>query len=61
MVKKKQEKKKFNLITIVIIVFLILTNIILLSACLTLKEKDPEPEEVLYTLTEDEFNKEKKY
>lgn len=61
MVKKKQEKNKFNLITIVIIVFLILTNIILLSACLTLKEKDTEPEEVLYTLTEDDFNQEKKY
>ena len=61
MVKKKQTKNKYNLIIIVIIVFLILTNIILLSACFTLKEKDIETEEVLYTLTKDEFSKEKKY
>ncbi len=61
MVKKKQQKNKFNLITIVIIVFLILTNIILLSACLTLKEKDIDTQEILFTKTEEEFNPNKKY
>lgn len=61
MVKKKQPKKKFNLITIVIIVFLILTNIILLSACLTLKDRDIDTQEILFTKTEEEFNLEKKY
>lgn len=61
MVKKKQQKNKINLLTIVIIVFLILTNIILLSACLTLKEKDKDTQEVLYTLTKEEFNPKKKY
>lgn len=61
MVKKKQPKKKFNLITIVIIVFLILTNIILLSACLTLKDRDIDTQEILFTKTEEEFDLEKKY
>ena len=61
MVKKKQPKKKFNLITIVIIVFLILTNIILLSACFTLKDRDIDTQEILFTKTEEEFNPEKKY
>jgi hypothetical protein len=61
MVKKKQQKNKINLVTIVIIVFLVLTNIILLSACLKLKDKDIDTQEVLYTLTKDEFNHEKKY
>lgn len=60
MVKKKQHKK-INLVTIVIIVFLILTNIILLSACLTLKDKDIDTQEILYTLTTEEFNPDKKY
>lgn len=61
MVKKKQQKNKINLVTIVIIVFLILTNIILLSACLTLKDKDIDTQEVLYTLTEEEYSPDKKY
>ncbi len=61
MVKKKQQKNNINLITIVIIVFLILTNIILLSACLTLKDKDIDTQEILFTQTEEEFNPEKKY
>ena len=61
MVKKKHKKKKINLKIIVMIVFLLLTNVILLSACLTLKNKDVEVQEILYTLTEDEFNSNKKY
>jgi hypothetical protein len=61
MVKKKQQKNKINLVTVVIIVFLVLTNIILLSACLTLKDKDIDTQEILYTLTEEEFNPDKKY
>ena len=60
MVKKKQHNK-INLVTIVIIVFLILTNIILLSACLTLKDKDINTQEILYTVTKEEFNPDKKY
>ena len=60
MVKKKQHNK-INLVTIVIIIFLILTNIILLSACLTLKDKDIDTQEILYTVTKEEFNPDKKY
>ena len=61
MVKKKQEKKKLNLVTIVIIAFLVLTNIILLSACLTLKDRDTEVQEVLFVPTKEEYNADKKY
>ena len=60
MVKKKQQNKN-NLVIIVIIVFLIVTNLIILSACLTLKDKDIETQEILYTLTTEEFKPEKKY
>jgi hypothetical protein len=61
MVKKKQEKKKLNLVTIVIIAFLVLTNIILLSACLTLKDRDTEVQEVLFVPTKEEYSANKKY
>ena len=61
MVKKTKQKPKINLATIVIIVFLILTNLILLSACITLKEKEPDTQEILFTQTEEEFKPEKKY
>ncbi len=61
MVKKTKQKNKVSLVTIVIIVFLILTNVILLSACLTLKEQEPDTQEILFKETHDEFNPEKKY
>lgn len=61
MVKKKQQKNKINIVIIVIIVFLVLTNLILLSACLTLKDKDIDTQEILFTQTTEEFEEDKKY
>lgn len=61
MVKKTQQKKRINLIIIVTIVFLTLTNIILLSACITLKDREIDTQEILFTKTEEKFKIDKKY
>lgn len=61
MVKKKVKKNKISIIAIVVIFFLIITNFILLSACMTLKETDVDTQEILFKETQDEFNADKKY
>ena len=61
MVKKKVQKKKINIVSIVIIIFLILTNLILLSACMTLKETEIDTQEILFKETQEEFDANKKY
>ena len=61
MVKKKVKKNRISIIPIVIISFLVLTNCILLSACMTLRENEVDTQEILFKETQEEFNADKKY